>query len=172
MIRMSARTIDLLKKVKLFRGLNEEQLEKVGKLIRSANFSAGEAIAQENEPGDEMFILCEGRVQISKSLTMKIGKDSYADRNKTLNTLDAGDYPFFGEIALVEVGVRSASVVAETDCKLMVLKKEDFDRLCDAECDIGYRLIRNISEVICTMLRKSNNDVIKLATALSIAMNR
>lgn len=89
-----------------------------------------------------------------------------------LNSLDARDYPFFGEIALVEVGVLSASAVAETDCKLMVIKKEDFDRLCDAECDIGYRLIRNTSEVICTMLRKSNNDVIKLATALSIAMNR
>ncbi|MFH0800985.1 MAG: cyclic nucleotide-binding domain-containing protein [bacterium] len=169
---MSASTIDLLKKVKLFRGLNEEQLEKVCNIIRSANFSAGEAIAQENEPGDEMFILCEGRVQISKSLTMKTGKDSYADRHKTLNTLDAGDYPFFGEIALVEIGVRSASIVAETDCKLMVLKKENFDRLCEGEYEIGYRIIRNISEVICAMLRKSNNDVIKLATAFSIAMNR
>jgi CRP/FNR family cyclic AMP-dependent transcriptional regulator len=172
MIPMSARTIDLLKKVKLFRGLDEAQLEKVSGIIRSAHFSAGETIAQENEPGDEMFILYEGRVQISKSLTMKTGKDTYADRHKTLNTLDAGDYPFFGEIALVEVGVRSASVFAETDCKLMVIKKEDFDRLCDVECAIGYRIIRNISEVVCAMLRKSNNDVIKLATALSIAMNR
>jgi CRP-like cAMP-binding protein len=169
---VSSRTTDLLKKVKLFRGLDDAQLEKVSAIISSTRFSAGDTIARENEPGEEMFILHEGRVQISKSLTMKTGKSTYADRHKTLNTLDSRDYPFFGEISLVEAGIRSASAFAETDCRLMVIRKADFDRLCDDDCAIGYRLIRNISESICFMLRKSNNDVIKLATALSIAMNR
>jgi glutaminase len=73
---------------------------------------------------------------------------------------------FFGEQALMDADQRSATVVAETDCECFVVKKEDFEALGGKNCHIGLVVTREIAKIISQRLRKANQDIITLFSAL------
>jgi CRP-like cAMP-binding protein len=62
--------------------------------------------------------------------------------------------------------------VALTDCRMLEISKSDFLRLAEENPRIGYRITRNIVQMLCSRLRKTDEDTIKLTTALSIALSR
>jgi len=162
-----------LRNVKLFRGVSPEQLAKIECVLTDKTVKENDFIVEENTPGHQMFILVEGKVAVSHSLTLKVGKNTFADKDKALNFLDSENFCFFGEIAMIDPKeTRTATVTALTDCELMVFAREDFERLCESDYQLGYLLVRNIGEEICSRLKKSNNDLLKLTTALSIALSR
>ena len=102
----------------------------------------------------------------------KIRKGKYNEFQKRLIILEANKYPFFGEIGLLESDIRSATVRAIKDTKTMVINKEQFLALADNEPEMGYKVLRAVSKMICSRLRKSSNDITKLTTALSIALSK
>jgi CRP-like cAMP-binding protein len=75
-------------------------------------------------------------------------------------------------MAILEDEPRSATVTASTDCDLYEINKKDLLALGERRPDIGYRIILRIAEVLCSRLRKSNRDILKLTTALSISLSR
>lgn len=165
--------VEFLKKVTVFKGLSEEQLAKIEQVLQEQSVKKGEIIIQENTPGHEMFILAEGRVEVSHSLTLKTGRNTFADKDKSLNFLDARNFCCFGEIAMIDnTETRTATVTTLTDCLLYMIERKDFERICEEDSKLGYVLVRNIAQGICSRLKKSNNDLLKLTTALSIALNR
>ncbi|MCL5773655.1 MAG: cyclic nucleotide-binding domain-containing protein [Firmicutes bacterium] len=119
-----------------------------------------------------MYILYSGKVMVSRTLTMKTGRDTFADKDKSLNVLDDSTFPFLGELGLIERVPRSATVTCIVNCQLFEIKKGDFEKLCAEDSELGYRLMRNITEEVCALLRKNSNDILKLTTALSIALSR
>jgi len=162
-----------LREVRLLRGLSEEQLDMVERIVRPISFSEGEVIIKEGDVGQVMYILFEGRVEVTRNLTLKVGRADFADREKSFNVLEGKSLPFFGEMALIEAGgTRSATVSAQTTCKLLSINRKDFDQLCAEDPALGYLLMRNICEVISEWLRKASTDVLKLCTALSLALER
>ncbi len=106
----------ILKSLPILRDLNEEELARFMTITRRVRFSRGKIIVKEGEPGDTMYIIAEGTVEISKNLVMKIGREEFQDRDKILTTLSAEDHAVFGEVALFEQGKRTATVVAQNDC--------------------------------------------------------
>lgn len=164
--------VEFLKNFLIFKNLSDSQIKEVLGIVKHVQYPKGEAIIQEGEAGDSLFIIVEGAVAISQTLTLKLSRDDYGEREKTLTTLKAEDYIFFGEMSLLEEDVRTATVTAATDCRLMVIKKEDFERLGDEDPDLGYKIVRSIARVISTRLRKANRDILKLTTALSVALSK
>jgi len=165
--------LHFLGNVKLFRGVSPDQLSMIERVLTEKKVKENEIIIEENKPGHEMFILVEGQVSVSHSLTLKVGKNTFADKDKALNFLDAQKYCFFGEIAMIDPKeTRTATVTAHSDCELLVFSRDDFERLCESDYKLGYLLVRNIGEEICSRLKKSNTDLLKLTTALSIALSR
>ena len=79
---------------------------------------------------------------------------------------------FFGDMAMFENEVRSATLTASADCLLFEIKREDFERLTGRDCALGYKLVRKIAEVLCQRVRQGNQDILKLTTALSIALSK
>jgi CRP-like cAMP-binding protein len=73
---------------------------------------------------------------------------------------------FFGELALVDTDKRSASVVALTDCELLVFTRDKFLELCQNHADIGWRLALEISGILSSRLRKANEEAVILFEAL------
>jgi CRP-like cAMP-binding protein len=162
-----------MKRISLFQGLGEDALGKVVACMKKECYKSGTVIFREDSPGNCLYILMEGTVQVSKSLTLKVGKDSFEDKNKLFNTIDAaGWHPFFGEVALVDESPRTATVTAVSDCTLMALYRPEFEELCRSDSALGYRLMYNICVEICGLLRRHSMDVLKLTTALSLALNR
>ncbi|MBI5969289.1 MAG: cyclic nucleotide-binding domain-containing protein [Deltaproteobacteria bacterium] len=162
----------LLKAIPILQDLDEEELGKLLEIARPVQFLRGKVILKEGEVGDTMYIIEEGMVEVSKTLVMKMGRDDYQDRDKILTKLSADDHAIFGEVALFEKGKRTATVVALTDCVLLEISRPNFLKLAEENPWIGYKITRNVAQLLCSRLRKADEDTIKLTTALSIALGR
>lgn len=100
-------------------------------------YEAGDIIFCEYEKGDEFFIVKEGSVRVTKVQDNK---------EKTLDVFHPGD--IFGEMAIIEDAPRSATAIAETDCKLVSLKKHNFYELLTANPQWSISLIKILSRRI------------------------
>jgi CRP-like cAMP-binding protein len=164
--------IAFLKKIPILRDLDEEELGQFLKIARRVRFPKGQSIITEGQTGETLYIMEEGMVEISKTLVMGKGQENSRDRDKVLTKLSAEDHAIFGEVALFEQSKRTATVVALSDCLLLEISKSDFLRLAEENPRVGYKISRNIAQLLCSRLRKADEDTIKLTTALSIALSR
>jgi CRP/FNR family cyclic AMP-dependent transcriptional regulator len=162
-------SLELLSHSPLFQDLEPERLEALVDLFDPFSVTAGEVLVREGEPGDRMFFLLEGRVRVTRTLTLLTGR-GFTDREKSFNILEASEFSNFGEVALISDLPRTASVVAEDDCRLLVLSRENFQKIAREDPEAGYQVVTRICQQLCELLDKSNNDVLKLATALSLAL--
>lgn len=169
------RTVDTKETVKtssLFRNLNAQELQEVLSIIRERRFPKDETIMHEGEQGDTLYMVAEGELGVSKSLTLKFGDGDFRKTEKVLTRYRPDDHAIFGEMALICQDSRSASIVARTDCLLLELKRDDFIRLIESNPRLGVKILLNLSEFLINRLRQSSEDVVRLTTALSIALGR
>ena len=156
------------KKIFLFQELEDGEIKQVLSRAASKEFPAGAVIIQEGEAGDSMFIMCEGEVEITKQLTLILGED--IPRERVMTRLRAGDGVSFGEMALLENEVRSATVTALTDCRLLELHRDEFLGVVRQYPPMGNKLLLRLAHLLSRHLRKTNQDVVKLTTALAISL--
>ncbi|HUU40196.1 MAG TPA: cyclic nucleotide-binding domain-containing protein [Desulfatiglandales bacterium] len=161
---------EVIKNTSIFNDLDEEEVTEILKITKEKRFSESEIIMKEGEEGDSMYIVVDGNVEVSKTLTMKTGEDDYTEREKILTSFKAQDNVVFGEIAMIDKENRSASVVATTDCILLEITREDFLDLVEKKSHMGVKILRKIAELLANRLRQSSQDLIRLTTALSIAL--
>jgi len=154
----------------LFKGLSDEELKHISGIMRRTKIEAGDIIISEGETGDELFLLEEGCVDILKTLTIVTSKQEFGTKERSFIRMTGEQHCFFGEMALFGNGERSATVKAETECKLLVINGGDFLKLCKRHPNIGYVVVNNIALILSYYLRKANDDIIKLTTALSLAL--
>ena len=108
---------DLLKQTPLFENLSEGEIDIVAQSTRIQSYRTGQVILREGHVGAAFFVLVSGSVEVVKS---RSGSEPVV-----LATLGAGE--FFGEIATMKHGTRSASVRALQDTKCLVIWRLDFD---------------------------------------------
>jgi CRP/FNR family cyclic AMP-dependent transcriptional regulator len=157
-----------LRKFFLFQALKEEELEQVLTHTQTRDFPAGAVIIQEGETGDSMFIMISGEVEITKELTLVLDEDTPKER--VMIRLKAEDGVYFGEMTLLENEARSATVTALSDCVLLELHQKDFLEMIHRRPAMGVKLLLHLSQVLSAHLRKTNQDVVKLTTALAISL--
>jgi len=155
----------------ILKGLSEEEIRRFLSIARAIRVPRGKVILREGEDGDTMYLLREGMVEVSKTMVLQSGSEN-SSRDKILSKLSAGDHAVFGEVALFEQSKRTATVIALTDCTLLEIHKKDFHRLAEEDPCLGYKITCNIAELLCSRLRKTGEDMVKLTTALSIALSR
>jgi CRP/FNR family cyclic AMP-dependent transcriptional regulator len=158
----------LLQKIFLFQDIKEDELHRVLERTSLREFPAGTAIIQEGDPGDSLFIMAAGEVEITKRLTLVLDEDTPKER--VMIRLRAEDGVYFGEMALLESETRSATVTALTDCSLLELHQKDFLELIDQYPAMGVKLLLRLAQILSRHLRKTNQDVVKLTTALAISL--
>ena len=156
----------------LFQGLSSEEIEEVRRIARERRVPSGQVIMREGEVGESMFLFAEGEVLVTMNLTLKTGKREFSQAEKSMVRLDARSVPFFGDMAMFENDVRSATITASKDCLLYEIRREDFEALAARNGGLGYKLIRKIAAVLCGRVRQGNQDILKLTTALSIALSK
>ena len=109
-------TSEFLVGVSIFENLTPEQLQPLSEKMRARKYHRGEVVFHQDDPGDRMHIIVQGRVRISL--------DSYDGREKDIALLNPGDC--FGEMALLDGSNRSANATAVDDIETLVLLREDF----------------------------------------------
>ena len=105
-----------LASVPLFRGLSKQHLNKLSKRFISRSYKAGDTIVTQGKGGEGMFTIISGKVEAVLES---------ADGSKTVvNSFGPGQ--FFGEVAMLDDGPRTASVIATQETECLVLTRSDF----------------------------------------------
>lgn len=162
-------------RAELFTGLTSEELAAVRPAFDTVAMAAGAAVIAEGQPGDDMFLLVAGRVRVGKSMLLKgVATPALtADQtDKTLAELDAAQSPFFGEMALLDHDIRSATVTCLTDCRFLRIDRDRFFAFVTAHPAIGVRLLAALARRLARVVRKNNVEVVKLTTALALVLSR
>ena len=165
-------TRECIKSSSIFSTLEDEELEEILNLASEINFTKGNVIMQEGEKGDTMYMVMEGEVGVSKTLTLKFGDDDFRETDKVLTRIRPEDRVIFGEMALIGQDNRSASIMARTDCILLEIKRDEFLSLIKDKPRLGVKILLKLSDLLIDRLKQSSQDVIRLTTALSIALSR
>lgn len=127
---------DLLRTMDIFEQLPAEDIEKIGRLLRERRLTENEPLMRQGDPGDAMYIVTGGKIRLST--TDPNGNE------KVLTYFTDGQ--FFGETALLTGAPRSASATAETESRVLVLQKEDFDSLMGSNAQIMREMLKVLSQ--------------------------
>jgi CRP/FNR family transcriptional regulator, cyclic AMP receptor protein len=157
-----------IKKNHLLKDLSDDELQLILAGTTLREYQTDGVIMQEGEPGDAMYIMCEGSVAITKRLTLELGED--APREKTMIRFRAEEGVILGEMALIESDVRSATVTALTPCLMLELTKEKFYLLLEQYPKIGVKILLRLAQSLSQRLRKASDELVKVTTALAIAL--
>jgi CRP/FNR family cyclic AMP-dependent transcriptional regulator len=149
---------DHILSVPIFKDLSPNEILQLVKIIHNRNYLAGECIFFEGDPGMGIYIIRSGEVMIKRKLE--------SGENQLLASFNTGD--FFGELALVDSGKRSASALAKTDVNLSVIFKPELDEFIERFPKKGIKILQGITEIVVTRLRKVNEENILLQYMLKV----
>jgi len=128
---MAEPSVELLQKIPLFAGLEPRELERLGGSFKERTFNAGDTVASEGEGGAGFFVIESGEAVVSAG-------------GEELRRLGPGDY--FGDIALIDMGARTASILAESDLHCYGLTFWDFRPLVESDARIAWPLLQAMAK--------------------------
>ena len=149
-----------IRKNHLLKDLAEEELQLILMATTPKYFQAGEIIMKEGDAGDAMYIMCDGSVTITKRLTLELSDE--APKEKVMIRFRAE--------ALIEKDVRSATVTAQTPCLMLELTNEKFYQLLEHHPAVSVKILLRLAQSLSHRLRKSSDELVKVTTALAIAL--
>jgi CRP/FNR family transcriptional regulator, cyclic AMP receptor protein len=127
--------VSFLHRVPLFQGLNNRQLEHLARRFVERDYKTGTTIVTQGQGGEGFFIVAKGHVEVIRERN---------DGTKAVvNRLGEGD--FFGEMALLDEGQRTASVVAVEDTHCLVLTRWDFLGSLKEDADMAVEVLQELA---------------------------
>jgi len=171
---MSAITAKETASFELLQGLAEDERAAVCSYLKEKRYSEGDVIFHEGDKGGEIFFLLSGEVEISQSLTLPMSKAAdYDHRDKSIIRLSGDDGAVFGEVSVFSNDdKRTATVTALSDCRMGILSDKDFYEILVGDKKIGYKVLLNLTRIVCNRLVTANKNVLKLTTALSLILEK
>lgn len=134
-----------------FKDLSNSHLKSIIKLMHNRVYIPNEMIFHQGDPGTGLYIIISGKVVI---------KQEEESKTWELANLSRGD--FFGELALLDDEVRSASAYATEDTQLAVIFKPDLDGFLSNYPKEGSKILKGIAQIIAVRLRNLNQDYFQL----------
>ncbi|CCD83588.1 conserved protein of unknown function [Bradyrhizobium sp. ORS 285] len=129
-----------------FGGLSDASLERLVSMLVERRFEAGASIVAEDEPGRSMFVVHSGTLEVSERLPT--GGAIH------MSNLEPGD--FFGEMTMLEMQNRSATVVAQTSTVLYELTARELYGFYKADIQAYVLVMQNINRELCRRLRRAD----------------
>jgi CRP-like cAMP-binding protein len=151
-------SIELLQTMPLFGGVSAVSLRLLLESSRKVVVPSGEFFFRENEPGTSMFVLRQGRVGIVKS---------WGNRNHLLRYLAAGDC--FGEMALLDLYPRSASILAVDTCTAIEIPTDSLHQLYQQDLEQFALILMNIGREVSRRLRDADRRLFERVMASNAA---
>src|SRR4051794_19254299 len=135
-----------------FGGLKDASLDLLVSMLVERRFEVGETVVAEGEPGRSMFIVHAGELGVSKR----------GDSGRVIRMSDLAPGDFFGEMTLIEMQNRSATVVAESPTVLYELNARDLYTCYKADIHGYVIVLQNINRELCRRLRRADNRIAEL----------
>ena len=128
---MAEAPVELLQRVPLFADFDRGDLERLARTFKERTFDAGSTVAQEGKSGVGFFVIESGEATVSV-------------RDEERAKLGPGDY--FGEIALIDDGARSATITAESALHCYGLTSWEFRPLVESNASIAWKLLETLAK--------------------------
>jgi CRP-like cAMP-binding protein len=122
---------ELVQGAPLFADLDRRELQSLANSMKERTFTAGQPIAVEGQTGIGFFVIAEGTAKVTQG-----------DQDR--GTLGPGDH--FGEIALIDDGMRTASVTADSQLKVYGLTSWEFRPLVESNASIAWKLLQTMAK--------------------------
>jgi serine/threonine protein phosphatase PrpC len=135
---------DVLANMPLFSRLTERELLRVMQAVEVREFKDGEVVINEGDKGDELFIVLEGRVRVSRG-------------EQVLAHLGPGEH--VGEMALIRSVPRSATVMAVGDAEVIAIRRADFFEILRKEHEIAVKMLWQFLGVLADRLDQTNSQL-------------
>ncbi len=142
---------DDLKNSMFAHGLTENDLELIVPIARGKRYYKDEIIFSENEPGDKIFILVEGKVLIQRRVMPAPHLSP-----KLILTVKKGQ--IFGEMAFVEKDNRSATARTKSNVRVIYISSNDLMELMSEHTDLACRVMTNFASILSKRLRRMNEQ--------------
>lgn len=136
--------VEFLRRVPLFRELESKDLEQLAQAIQPQSFPPETDIVEIGEPGHSLFLILEGSVQVL-----------YPARSADFELARLTEGDFFGEMAILNSMTRSATVRSVDSVKVMVLEKDDFQKIMANSPSVAAKLLETLS----TRIRNADEQI-------------
>jgi CRP/FNR family cyclic AMP-dependent transcriptional regulator len=144
--------VNILRRTDMFFDLSETQLEMVASVCSEVVYKMGQIVFEENSAGDELYVIASGEVEIQLDPSMIRPGGGRGEESTTIATLRSGQT--FGEVALVDQGLRTASArAASRRARLLIIARERIVGLCNNYPELGYRVMRNVAADLAFKIR-------------------
>jgi signal transduction histidine kinase len=127
-------TLDEVRRVPLFADLSEEDLEQLYQMAKTVSISAGELVFEEGSPGDALYVVLDGELEVSKR---------QGGQDVVLAVRRAGE--FIGEMSLLEQAPRSASVRTLRESRLLMINQAAFETLLSCSPSAHLTMLRTVT---------------------------
>ena len=118
--------VELIRRVPLFEQCSRRELEQIAAIADEIDLAEGKQLMREGAPGREFFVILEGTADV-------------VQHDALVNTLGSGD--FFGEIALIHQGPRTATVTTTSPLRALVVTDRSFRRLVEEQPEIERKVL-------------------------------
>ena len=147
---------NVLKQTDIFYDLTSAQLEMIASICQERTVRAGEVPFQENTPGTEMYAIVRGEIEILLDPSL-VGGATTRKGSGPVTVASLREGQTFGEVALVDQGLRSASARGAADnTKLLIIPRQKLLTLCETYPELGYRIMRNMAADMAFKIRNSD----------------
>jgi hypothetical protein len=137
-------TIELLRQIPLFKYCTYKELVHIMNITQVREYAADEVVFEEGAEGDYLFVVMKGTVRLQKGEAF-------------ITTFPAGTH--FGEMALVDRTIRSATATAEEDSRLLRIHRRDFYSMVRTETGLSVKLLWSFVQVLGERLRATTRSL-------------
>jgi CRP/FNR family cyclic AMP-dependent transcriptional regulator len=142
----------------IFAGIDQRYIDSIASICKEKAFRRGETIFEENSTGDELYVIASGEVEITVDPSLVSHRSDAPSEQRTIAHLRRGQS--FGEIALVDQGIRSATArSASEQTQLLIIPREEILSMCDENPLLGYQLMRNLAADLSMKLRGTDFQI-------------
>ena len=149
----------ILLRVPIFENLSKHELTSIDRILHRREYLPDEIIFRQGEPGMGMYVVQQGKVAIVSE-----------PQNQQLYEMQEGD--FFGEVALLDEGPRSATAVARTNCTLLGFFQPDLFDLINRNPRLGVKVVLSVARHVGVRLRQADDWVTALTSELEAARHK
>ncbi len=146
----------ILATTEIFDNFTDPQLTLVAALCTPVTYDAGHILLNENDPSDDMYVIGRGGVEVLVD-PGAVGVTEAHENMEPVVLTELRQGQVVGEVALVDQGVRSATIrVSRDDTLLLRLRRDQLMRLCETYPVLGYKLMRNLASELATKIRNTD----------------
>jgi CRP/FNR family cyclic AMP-dependent transcriptional regulator len=162
---MQQNIVAILSLTDIFDTLNETQLELVASICEPSTYNKGDILLREHDDSTEMYVIARGSIKILMNPSF-VGVSDEEVEPVVLTELRQGQV--FGEVALVDQGIRSATAkVSQDNTHLLRIPRDRLMLVCDSYPELGYKLMKNLAADLAFKIRNTDLTIRQYQLMLS-----